>query len=84
MAYKRNQTISDAWEVKEEPGVYNLSDRLMDFSVNIIRVSRTFENSEAAQNISNQLLRAGTSPMANHAEAQSAESKKDFIHKMKI
>ena len=84
MAYKRNQTISDAWEVNEEPGVYNLSDRLMDFSVNIIRVSRTFENSEAAQHISNQLLRAGTSPMANHAEAQSAESKKDFIHKMKI
>jgi four helix bundle protein len=31
-----------------------------------------------------QLLRSGTSPALNYGEAQSAESRNDFIHKMKI
>ena len=35
-------------------------------------------------NISNQLFRSGTSIGANIREAQNAESKADFIHKMKI
>jgi four helix bundle protein len=32
----------------------------------------------------NQLLGSGTSPYANHAEAQAAESRNDFIHKLRI
>ncbi|BDS12113.1 four helix bundle protein [Aureispira anguillae] len=35
-------------------------------------------------NLSNQLFRSGTSVGANVMEAQNAESKRDFIHKMKI
>ena len=31
-----------------------------------------------------QLLRSGTSPAPNYGEAQGAESRSDFIHKMKI
>jgi four helix bundle protein len=34
--------------------------------------------------IANQLIRSGTSIGANVREAQNAESKRDFIHKMKI
>ena len=34
--------------------------------------------------ISNQLMRSGTSIGANIMEAQNAESKADFVHKMKI
>jgi four helix bundle protein len=34
--------------------------------------------------LSNQVLRSGTSIGANVREAQSCESKQDFIHKMKI
>ncbi|MEX6686695.1 four helix bundle protein [Danxiaibacter flavus] len=34
--------------------------------------------------LANQLLRSGTSIGANVKEAQAAESKKDFVHKMKI
>ena len=34
--------------------------------------------------MANQLLRSGTSPALNYGEAQSGESRKDFIHKMKI
>ncbi|MEM6915739.1 MAG: four helix bundle protein, partial [Verrucomicrobiota bacterium] len=33
---------------------------------------------------SGQLLRSGTAPMAHHGEAQAAESRNDFIHKMKL
>jgi len=34
--------------------------------------------------IAGQLIRCGTSPAPNYGEAQSAESRADFIHKMKI
>ncbi len=42
------------------------------------------DKSESGRHVGNQLLRAGTSPLFNQGEAQSAESQKDFIHKMKI
>jgi four helix bundle protein len=44
------------------------------------------EKLNAARNfvISNQLLKSGTSIGANAMEAQNAESKADFIHKMKV
>jgi four helix bundle protein len=47
---------------------------------------RTFniEHSAAGRHVSGQLLRSGTSPLAQHGEAQAAESRKDFVHKMKI
>ena len=34
--------------------------------------------------MSGQLIRCGTAPAANYAEARSAESRKDFVHKMKV
>ncbi len=38
----------------------------------------------AGKHVSGQVLRSGTAPMAHHGEAQAAESRKDFIHKMRI
>lgn len=38
----------------------------------------------AGNHVAGQLLRSGTSPLSNHGEAQAAESKKDFVHKMSI
>ena len=35
-------------------------------------------------NLSNQIIRSSTSAALNFGEAQSAESRKDFIHKMSI
>ena len=40
--------------------------------------------SRAGKHIAGQLIRSGTSPAPNYGEAQSAESRKDFIHKLKI
>jgi len=61
-----------------------LEERLIDFAVIIVGVVEALPNSKAGNHIANQLIRSGTSPAPNYGEAQSAESRKDFIHKMKI
>ena len=63
---------------------YDLEERLIDFSVLIIDVVNELINSKAGNHLAGQLVRSGTSVSLNYGEAQSAESKKDFIHKMKI
>jgi four helix bundle protein len=63
---------------------YDLENRLLDFSVHIIDIVEALPNSRAASHIENQLVRSGTAPTSNYGEAQSAESRNDFIHKMKI
>lgn len=61
-----------------------LEERLIDFAVTIVSVVESLPNSKAGNHIANQLIRSGTSPAPNYGEAQSAESRKDFVHKMKI
>lgn len=61
-----------------------LEERLIDFAVLIMGIVESLPNSKAGNHIANQLIRSGTSPAPNYGEAQSAESRKDFIHKMKI
>lgn len=61
-----------------------LEERLISFAVLIIGIVESLPNSKAGNHIANQLIRSGTSPAPNYGEAQSAESKKDFIHKLKI
>ncbi|MBS1638398.1 MAG: four helix bundle protein [Bacteroidetes bacterium] len=53
------------------------------FSLEIISYCEQLESIKKF-NLSNQLFRSGTSIGANVREAQNAESKADFIHKMKI
>jgi four helix bundle protein len=62
----------------------DLEDRLIDFAVLIINVIEALPNTKAGNHIAGQLVRSGTSPAPNYGEAQSAESRNDFIHKMKI
>ena len=63
---------------------YDLEERLLDYSVEIIRVVEELPNTRTGNHVANQLLRSGTSPYPNHGEAQAAESPKDFIHKLRI
>ncbi len=63
---------------------YDLEERLIDFAVMIIDILNDIKNSKAGNHLSGQIIRSGTSPALNYGEAQSAESRKDFIHKMKI
>ncbi len=63
---------------------YDLQDRLIDFAVRIIEVAESLPDTRIGNHIRGQMLRSGTSPAPNYGEAQSAESRSDFIHKMKI
>ena len=62
----------------------DLEERLINFSVSIIKLIQELPQSKIANHLAGQLLRSGTSPALNYGEAQSGESRKDFIHKMKI
>ena len=81
-----------AWEVRDEgegntgkaTGRYDLEERLLRFSVRIVRLVEELPSTRSGNHIAAQLLRAGTSPYPNHGEAQAAESMKDFIHKLHI
>ena len=61
-----------------------LEDRLIKFAVLIIEISQTLSNTKAGNHLAGQIVRSGTSPALNYGEVQSAESHKDFIHKMRI
>ena len=63
---------------------YDLEDRLLKFAVQVIELTEVLPNTRAAIHIAGQLLRSGTSPYGNHGELESAESRKDFIHKLRI
>ncbi len=63
---------------------YDLEDRLIEFAVSIIKLCEILPNTKSGNHIRSQLLRSGTSPAPNYAEAQSAESRSDFVHKIKI
>lgn len=63
---------------------FDLEDRLIEFAVLIIKTTESLNNTKAGNHIAGQLGISGTSPALQYGEAQSAESRNDFIHKLKI
>ncbi len=63
---------------------FDLQDRLIEYAVKIIKISEKLPKTKAGNHIANQILRSGTSPAPNYGEAQGAESRADFIYKLKI
>jgi four helix bundle protein len=63
---------------------YDLEDRLVDFAVRICTLTDRFPSTAIARHVGTQITRSGTSPLANYGEAQAAESRQDFVHKLKI
>ena len=63
---------------------YDLEERLLRFASAIIDVLENLPKTRPGNHIAGQFLRSGTSPYANHGEAQSPESIDDFIHKLKV
>jgi four helix bundle protein len=63
---------------------HDLEERLIDFSVLNITFIESLPASKTSAYIAGQLLRSSISPALNYGEAQAAESRNDFIHKMKI
>ncbi|GIK43853.1 MAG: four helix bundle protein [Chloroflexota bacterium] len=62
----------------------DIQDRLIDFAVSIIHLCAELPKTQAGRHVAEQLLASGTSPAPNYAEARSAESPGDFVHKLKI
>ena len=63
---------------------YDLEDRLVDFACLCLEVCELLPNSKAGQNLEYQLSKSGTAPALIYGEAQAAESRADFLHKMKM
>src|SRR5712691_12655063 len=61
-----------------------LEDRLIEFAARIIEFSADLPKTPAGRHIALQILRSGTAPAPNYAEARGAESRPDFIHKLGI
>jgi four helix bundle protein len=82
-----NENDAEAWKLYDgNPGnqKFNLEERLLEFASTVIDLSESLPDSRAGNHIAGQILRSGTSPYPNHGEAESAESREDFIHKFKI
>jgi four helix bundle protein len=62
----------------------NLGERLLEYGARIIKLVESLPNTLVGRRVADQLLRSGTSAGANYEEAQGAESKDDFVHKLQI
>jgi len=58
--------------------------RLTFFAASILNLSAKLPRSPQGRHVCGQILRSGTSAAANYGEARGAESRADFIHKMRI
>jgi four helix bundle protein len=63
---------------------YDLEERLIDFVLILDEIIDQLPSNRLTNHIAGQMIRSGTSPALNYGEAQSAESQKDFIHKMQL
>jgi len=70
--------------MSKETRTFDLEDRLIDYTIRIIRTAESLPKTKVGNHIAGQLIRCGISPAPNYGEAQSAESRSDFIHKMKV
>jgi four helix bundle protein len=61
-----------------------IETRLIDFAVRVIKLADALPRTPSGRHIGAQLLRTGTSPAPNYAEARGAESNADFVHKLNI
>ena len=64
--------------------IFDLEERTAKFGENVINFAKTIQNNTINKPIINQLIRSATSIGANYMEADCAESKKDFRHKISI
>jgi four helix bundle protein len=67
-----------------EKKYFDLEDRLVDFACKCLDVCDMLPTTRAGQNLEYQLSKSGTAPALIYGEAQAAESRADFLHKMRM
>jgi len=70
--------------IGKQERTFALTDRLIEVSVTVIQIVESLPDNRLGSHVGAQLLRSGSSPAPNYAEALSAESRRDFIHKLGI
>lgn len=70
--------------MKVEETRYDLEERLLKFSVRIIRLSESLPTTRPGRHVAGQLLRSGTAPLPMHGETHAAESARDFQHQLRV
>jgi len=76
-----NQSLNPKSKNKYE---FDLLERTAKFGENIIKFAKSLPENTVNRPLINQIVRSGTSIGANYMEADAAESKKDFRHKVGI
>ena len=61
-----------------------LASRFARYSARILRLSSALPKTEEGLHVRRQILRSGTAPGAQYREACGAESRDDFVHKLRI
>ena len=64
--------------------IYDLEERTAKFGENVIEFIKIFRRDEINRPLISQLIRSATSIGANYMEADGAESKRDFLHKIAL
>jgi four helix bundle protein len=72
------------WNEIMEQRKFDLEDRLVKFACQSLEICELLPNTRSGQNLEYQLSKSSTSSALGYGEAQAAESKADFIHKVKI
>ena len=67
-----------------EKQAFDLEERLIRFGARMIRLAEKLPKTYAGNHMAGQLTRSGTAPALQYGEAPAAESRADFVHKMKI
>ena len=62
----------------------DIAERLLEFGLVSLRIAERLPREAAARHVALQLVRAATSGGANYEEARAAESRADFIHKLRV
>jgi len=66
------------------PRPYDLEARIIGHACVLCRIAEGLPLTVLGRHIAIQLIRSATSPAANYGEAQGAESRRDFGHKLKL
>jgi len=70
--------------MKDTHRTFDLEERLINFASSIIKLAELLPQTFAGRHMAGQMIRSGTAPALHYGEAQGAESRRDFIHKMKV
>ena len=70
--------------MKDPSKADDLERRLIQFGAEIIRLSTKLPRTSEGKHVAMQMLRSGTSAAANYGEARAAESRADFVHKLRV